>query len=251
LVLGQSQDRGWKATLSGAGSLGTSALIDGYANGWYVNPKGLPSTLNVSLHFAPQSVVWVALIASALAMLLCLALAILLARRRSRPSQDADGEHEAHEHEAHEHEAHEQEANRRDRVPTLRSPFKSSGSRPGLTTLVAAPLAAALVAAFVISPWAAVLSGLAVLVGLAIPSSRAVITLFAVALVALSGFYEIVQQYRYHYPPEFEWPTFFTIGNTLVWIAIALLVSDVLVEYGRRGRPTPPDRQSQRPTGDA
>ena len=40
LVLGQSQNNGWKATVKGSGSLGTPTLIDGYANGWYVTPTG-------------------------------------------------------------------------------------------------------------------------------------------------------------------------------------------------------------------
>ena len=42
LVLGQSQSRGWKATTSHGVALGSSTLIDGYANGWYLPGRADP-----------------------------------------------------------------------------------------------------------------------------------------------------------------------------------------------------------------
>ena len=39
LVLGESLNNGWEATVAGHGtSLGTPTLIDGFANGWLVDP---------------------------------------------------------------------------------------------------------------------------------------------------------------------------------------------------------------------
>ena len=39
LVLGESINRGWTATVDGGPSLGAPELIDGFANGWIVNPR--------------------------------------------------------------------------------------------------------------------------------------------------------------------------------------------------------------------
>ena len=39
LVLGESINRGWTATVDGGPSLGSPELIDGFANGWIVNPR--------------------------------------------------------------------------------------------------------------------------------------------------------------------------------------------------------------------
>ncbi len=83
LVLGQSQNDGWKATVKGAGSLGSPTLIDGYANGWYVTPTG-SGPIEITLSWTPQKVIWIAIGLSALALVGCLALlAVEWARRRS------------------------------------------------------------------------------------------------------------------------------------------------------------------------
>ncbi len=217
LVLGQSQDKGWTATLSDGRSLGPSSLMDGYANGWYVSPHGMPATLDVTLRFAPQNWVWLALCLSAIAILFCLGLVVALRRRdRDRPARTEGGSQ-----------------------PRLTSPLLSSGSRPRVGAVVLATLAAAFGAAVLISPWAALLIGPVVLAGLLFPRARLATTLPATGLLAVTGLYMVVEQLRYRYPPEFEWPINMTLGNTLAWLALALLVADVVVEYGRRGRPPP------------
>ena len=82
LVLGQSQNDGWKATVKGAGSLGTPTLIDGYANGWYITPTG-SGPIEITLTWTPQRVVWIAIGLSAIALGVCLGLiAVAWARRR-------------------------------------------------------------------------------------------------------------------------------------------------------------------------
>ena len=69
LVLGQSVNAGWKATTSGH-SLGTPFLIDGFANGWRVDPAKLAGaihdgTMTVELQWAPQKEVDIAVVISA------------------------------------------------------------------------------------------------------------------------------------------------------------------------------------------
>ncbi len=231
LVLGESNDRGWSATLANGKSLGTPKLIDGYANGWYVNPAGLPATIDATVTFTPQRVVWTALVLSALAILLCLAFVLWPAvrRRRTRSAAVAEGTG----------------ADSRLGIPpgtsaagpVLRSPFSSGGRRPSLAVALGAAVGVGLVAGVFVKPAAGLLLGLTALWALVSSRARSLLTVGSVALIGLTGLYVVVQQFRYRYPPEFEWPTFFPIGNTLVWIAIVLLTADVVVELVRRGRP--------------
>jgi arabinofuranan 3-O-arabinosyltransferase len=87
LVLGQSYSEGWKAEVSGPrgadGSLGTPRLVNGYANGWLVEPGG-PGTFTVHLKWTPQNLVWAAFAASVLAILVCLGV-VFATRRRANP----------------------------------------------------------------------------------------------------------------------------------------------------------------------
>ena len=89
LVMGQSINAGWVATVDGR-SLGTPTLVDGFANAWTVDPSTLGgslhgSTLTVTLRWVPQRRVDVALVVSALVIVACLVLAFLPRRRRRLP----------------------------------------------------------------------------------------------------------------------------------------------------------------------
>ena len=65
LVLGQSHNAGWTATVDGE-RLDAPVLVDGYANGWEVGPG---ETVEVHLEWTPQKVVDLALWASLLAVI--------------------------------------------------------------------------------------------------------------------------------------------------------------------------------------
>ncbi len=84
MVLGQSQSRGWTATTSSGAKLGSSTLIDGYANGWYVPGSLATGPITITLTWTPQHVVDVALLASGATLLLSLVLIALPARARRR-----------------------------------------------------------------------------------------------------------------------------------------------------------------------
>ncbi|MCU1351735.1 MAG: coagulation factor 5/8 type domain protein, partial [Acidimicrobiales bacterium] len=83
LILGQSNNLGWKATVGGK-DLGAPVLVDGYANGWQLPPGS--QAVNVHLEWAPQRVVWVAIVLSLLAVLAAL---VLIVRSRL-PADDPE-----------------------------------------------------------------------------------------------------------------------------------------------------------------
>jgi arabinofuranan 3-O-arabinosyltransferase len=89
LVLGQSHSLGWAASAAGLGDLGEPELIDGYANGWWIEPGDLDA-LTVQLRWWPQRVVNAMLVVSAIAALACLWLAV---RRPPRPTGLASAAH--------------------------------------------------------------------------------------------------------------------------------------------------------------
>jgi hypothetical protein len=82
LVLGESYNRGWRATCDGR-SLGAPVVIDGFANGWRVRGR----CSHASFSFAPDGPVRWAYLLSALACLLLLALLVL----RRPPRSPAEG----------------------------------------------------------------------------------------------------------------------------------------------------------------
>ena len=82
LVLGQSHSLGWTASMDGLGDLGEPELVDGYANGWWIDP-GEVAELTVQLRWWPQRVVNVTIVASGVAALVCLGLAVRRPRRRA------------------------------------------------------------------------------------------------------------------------------------------------------------------------
>ena len=82
LVLGQSLSDGWQAELEGE-SLGEPRLVNGYANGWLVDPGGA-GTYTVTLRWTPQNVIWIAMALSVLAIIVCLGV-VVVTRRATIP----------------------------------------------------------------------------------------------------------------------------------------------------------------------
>ena len=80
VVVGQNVNAGWRATMDGT-DLGPPVAVDGYALGWRVSDLD-PHEFTVS--YAPQRPTHVALVVSAVALLLCLILVLRPTRRRSR-----------------------------------------------------------------------------------------------------------------------------------------------------------------------
>ncbi len=77
LVLAESQNPGWQLRTQ-HGKVTATAMVDGYANGWLIQPDGT-GAVDVSLSWTPQRIVWAGFAISALTVLLSL---VVLARRR-------------------------------------------------------------------------------------------------------------------------------------------------------------------------
>ncbi len=232
LVLGQGVDAGWRASVAGAADLGTSSLVDGYANGWYVRdpPRG---TFTVNLSFAPQSEVTVALALSAVGLAACLLLALWPRRRRAShlaaPAAGAE-------------------------APALASPLAAGGSRPRLIVLLLAVLAAAAVAGAVMTPpyglLAALVMGAVVAIGSTFSAGRILTAVPAVGLAVATGLYIAVHQAGERVPAGGGWPASFQGAAVLAWMAVLLLAADALAVSLRRRPDRPGAEASPEPDPD-
>ena len=84
MVLGESNNAGWQATVAGK-DVGGSTLVNGYANGWLVTPT--TRSFDITLKWTPQNRVWISIVISVVVVLLCLFLAFR--RRRKHKRDDA------------------------------------------------------------------------------------------------------------------------------------------------------------------
>jgi arabinofuranan 3-O-arabinosyltransferase len=211
LVLGQSWSRGWKATAAGK-DLGAPVLVDGYANGWLVDP-GDDGVVTVQLRWEPQKLVWAGLGASSLGVLLCLAILIgsLRGSRRRAVPATAQGVADAA--------VRERAWSAGPAVPWARSAVLSIG--------------VAIVVAVVVHP----LVGLAVL-PVAVVALRArhgrTVGLLAVALLASAGGFTALREARRNLKADFGWADYFRPAHNLAWAALAALVLLVVVDAVRR-----------------
>jgi hypothetical protein len=221
LVLGESQSPGWKATVAPAGSasgsrsgsLGSSRLVDGYANGWMVTPT--KSSFDVVLEWTPQRRVGAAIWISLVAALLCLALiawSLVRGRARVRDLRSSPSDSDVR----------------------LEWPSRARGTL-ALTrrSRVVVPILAGLVASLVVAPWAGALAALAVVLIQWRPSLRVIVAVTPAALLAAVAFYMVYLQHTFRFPAVFEWPTLFPLGRPLGWLAVVFLGVDVLVERVR------------------
>ena len=79
---GQSFSEGWTATSAELGDLGAPTLIQGFANGWALDPT--PGTVHVTVEWGPQKVVWAGIGVSLIGVPLCLLILIVPWIRRRR-----------------------------------------------------------------------------------------------------------------------------------------------------------------------
>jgi hypothetical protein len=215
LVLGQSQNAGWRATIDDRGA-GGSTLLDGFANGWRIPAHDQPVT--VDLEWVPQRTVQRALALSIVSVMLCLGIVLVSGRRRLAGAATLAPVPGA------------------DLWPVV-GRGDGDGAPVAWAATVGTGLALAIFAGLVVRPVVGVVIGAAAVVVLRRPRWRRWFALLAPAFVVLAGAYIAFRQARRHLPPIFEWPTLFVRARTLGWLAVVVLAADVVVEaVARRAR---------------
>jgi arabinofuranan 3-O-arabinosyltransferase len=205
LVLSQSWNAGWTATVDGE-SLGPPVLINGYANGWLLPASDTART--VVLDWAPQGTVtlalWFSLVAGVGVVILLLA-----TRRDTIPTSiHADATEDA------------SEATRPGTSADLRHPWRSSW------ILAVGWLS---VVAFLAGPIPAIGGALVLLLAPARPWIP-VVVVFVVGSVVAGAI--VALEWRYDYPPGPDWPSRFTWTAPLVWLCVAAVTSVAVMPDG-------------------
>lgn len=257
LVLGQSLNDGWSAEIDGVGDLGPPTLVDGYANGWLIDPAALgPDGLEdfaVHLEWGPQRVIWVALALSALGVIACLAL-IVVGRRRERAAPSAAG------------------------TPGGRTAWPASPEAdwPGAPRwhdtegwcatqkmAIVTAVALTLVLALNTPPpgFVALVAGVATYAAIRWRRAQSLLVGLAAVIFGLSGLSVVIEQLRYRYGPNFSWPQYFEEVHLVGLLVIFLLAGQAVREtLARRAEgvpstmgpsdPTDPDAEARPPGRD-
>jgi arabinofuranan 3-O-arabinosyltransferase len=214
LVLGQSHNTGWTATVDGA-SLGEPVLVDGFANGWLVTPTA--AAFDVELRFAPQRRVNLAIVLSAVTALVCLALLV----RRPRPVVDAPS--------------------------SLAEPYSSvlayryDGALPTRRIALWTGVGVGLAGLVLAGPGVGLAVGLAAGVGARHETFRRYLLLASPAALALCAMYVLYIQTRWSPEPSFDWPIEMRRPHPIGWLAVLLLLADVIVDRMWQARRTDTD----------
>lgn len=212
LVLGQSDNDGWKAMLDGR-ALDRSVVIDGFTNGWLI-PAGVAST--VELTWTPQRWVDRALVLSGLVAIVALALA-LGGRRRERSLASRGGG--------------EPDRPVLGPLPLAPRPGPLAGRRVSL----AVGLMVTAVAALNLPQWpllAPLLGGVAALTVVS-PRYDGLLALGAAGALGSTALYVMAEQTRLRHPPDFVWPQQFDEVHVLGVVTILLLAGEYLRSAAR------------------
>jgi hypothetical protein len=214
LVLGQSYNEGWGASIDGE-ELADPELVDGFANGWQVLPGA--ESFVVELRFAPQQRVNLAMVVSVVAAAACLLLCI----RRPRAAVLAPS--------------------------ALAEPygsvlaFRYDGALPSFRAAVVTGLGMGLVSFALAGPAVGLGVGLAAGIGARHETFRRWLLLASPAALGLAGLYVLYIQVRHSPMPGFEWPIEMDRVHPLGWAAVLLLVADVIVDRVWQARRTDTD----------
>ncbi len=224
LVLGESINKGWTATIAGGPSLGAPEMIDGFANGWIVNPRTVAGeihngTLTLTLRWGPQQAVWAALLVSGagLAAALIIGFSPFHVRRRRRRSSaftDSAG-------------------------ATLVSPltYTPARTRARPRVVVVTALVPAVTMAIVTRPWIGLVVGAATAGAMWVTGARRLLTAGAVGLMIAAGAIVVVDQTTHPVAAGGTWAPTFSTAAELAWAAVALLAADAFVELRRADDP--------------
>lgn len=264
VVLGQSYSPGFTATLADGTSLGEPTLINGFANGWQIDPAEHGADVVVSISWPPQRIVWWGLALSAVGVLVCLALVLWpLLRRRSQVDADVAVE------------AGDASALAADStldtpaspgttplsarpgpsattptsptpapsvttpslamVPTLVTPWSADGPTPPVRVTAVVAVLGGLAAWFVAGPIVGLLLAVVLAVAVAVPRGQLVLRLLSVAALAAAGGFIVLKQFRNDYVTDFSWVARFETTHSWGLVAALALLGSIVVD-GLRAR---------------
>ncbi len=274
LVLGESLNKGWTATVPGTSGLGTPLLVDAFANGWRVDPAQLAGaihggTVTVDLVWTPQQRVDLALVASLAFLLLCLVLGFV-PRRLDPVAPDGAplpvgsvGSGEAVADEPRRRSGRRRRRwrdrrrlrrdERRRRAgyvgareavavhwPRPVLPFRRASRRVGVPTALATALATGAAASTVGSPRVGPVVAGGVLVALLLPRLRPILGLAAAGCVGGAATWIVASQVRHPVTSVGLWPPHYAAASTVVLAGLALLAADAVADEVHRRRSLPP-----------
>jgi hypothetical protein len=232
LVLGQSLNGGWQAS-AGRRVLPPLTLIDGFANGWSVDPQQVATAthagiLTVTLRWTPQRRVNVAVLVSAVAIVVCILLAIVpWARRRRRGVVESETDEDAMGIPLATFESAD------GKVPMspelVRPAFDRTEPASGPLSVITAGVVAVAALAIASLPTGLIV-GIATFVVLRRPTARVWLGLAAVGCLAGAGAYITIMQLVDPTRSTGGWPTGFGVATGLAWGAVLFLAADVAVE---------------------
>jgi arabinofuranan 3-O-arabinosyltransferase len=236
LVMGQSINPGWTAE-AGGHRLSSPQLVDGFANGWRVDParvaRGIHNgTLLVTLVWAPQLSVNVALVMSAMGLVLCLIMALLPPRRFRRRPVAADGAMG----DAPDGDVGAWLSSELGSGPHLVASLAGEGASTGWVATVASGAACGLAAAYISAPVTGGLVGAGVMVVLRVPRLRLLLGAVATLLVLATGAFVVIRQGVIPTRANGGWPSQFGGADGLAWAGVLFLGADAFVELVTRRR---------------
>ena len=209
VVLGQSLSPGFRATTASGVDLGPPTLINGYANGWLIDPATVGADQTITITWAPQRLVWFGLAASALGVLVCIALLCWPRRQRSRV----------------------------DPVPTDPvgiAPLGVDGPVPTTAVGAVLVLGTAAVSWLIAGPFVAV--GMAAVAALAafVPRGQVVVRIVGIGMWAAAAGFVILKELRNQYVIDFNWMNQFEITHAWTLAAVICLALDPIVSALRK-----------------
>ena len=194
LILSQSHNPGWRPTVQG-GSAGPLTIVNGYANGWLITPSPGGQPLHVSLDWTPQRIVCLALLLSALALVVVLFLGWKPSRRNSVVVGCRD-------------------TTANDNKAT----FDHRSSRSSFVWPIIGALAFAALGGVPVGAATLVIG----LTAARSPKSRRLLVWLPPALIGFIAVYAYAKTARYHLPTDLEWPGAFGPAHQLGWLAVSL-----------------------------
>lgn len=208
LILGQSHNDGWQLTVGGE-TLPRSELVNGFANGWYIDPAVVGDSPRFELSWTGQGRVWIALLVSLVGFLVCLVLAL-------RPALESTHQ--------------EQGLN-----PVLISLLDAYGRPAGWGQTAALGLGALLAGLVFVGDWWGVIAGVAMVAALRTAWGWRLLRFGTVAILGLCAAYVVAKQWRNDYPVNFDWTGHFSVTHWPIMLAYVLIGCECVVEVIRGG----------------